>query len=541
MSNASDAVVGSGVEVTTKVYPKLGHAARLADDGKFEQAAQVIIGHLRQHPDEPRGLAMLGQTAMQLGALGQAENFLRRAITRGANELTVRRQLASVLNQQERLDEAKPMFEQLATESTDPTLSAILANILEKLGRNEEALPIQQRLTGENPDRPPFWISYGYGLRSVGRVDEAIAAYRRATETDYEYGEAWWGLASIRKKIFTDADIATMRKALEIAIDIRNSAPLHFAIARALHDRGEYEQAFAHYTEGNRQRAESLQYDAAELSAEIDEVERTVDGALLQRFEGGAIGDVTPVFVVSLPRSGSTLLEQMLGSHASIEAAGELPYVPALLRSAMEMATRRGRVTVPQLIAALPAARATALGREYLRRAALHRRTDRPFFIDKLPHNWNNVLFIRRILPQARFIDIRRAPMDCCFANFCQSFSGAHSASFTLHDVAQSYVDYVRAMTHLDRVAPGLVDHVGYEDLIEQPERELRRLLASLGLPWDRSVLEFHRLDRVVRTPSSEQVRRPLNREGMEIWQPYAQWLEPLRQALGPLAENQGG
>jgi tetratricopeptide (TPR) repeat protein len=530
-----------GDGVTTRVYPGLTQAARLAEDGRYEQAAAVLMNHLRQNPDEPRGMAMLGQVAVWLGALGQAEYFLRRAIARGVNEMTVRRALASVLNQQERPGEAKAMFESLAREDGDPTLAAVHANILEKLGRSEEALQVQQRLAEENPDRPPFWVSYAYGLRSAGRVDEAIAAYRRAIEADFEFGEAWWGLASIRKKIFTDEDVATMRRALSIAIDIRNSAPLHFALARALHDRGQYEEAFAHYTEGNRQRAEDIGYNAAELTTEIDEVERTVDAAYLQRFEGGAAGDVTPIFVISLPRSGSTLLEQMLGTHRSIEAAGELPYIPALLRSAMEMATRRGKVTVPALIASLPPEQATALGQEYLRRAALHRKTERPFFIDKLPHNWNNVAFIRRILPQARFIDIRRAAMDCCFANFCQSFSSAHPASFTLSDVAQSYRDYVRLMEHLDRVARGLVDHVRYEELIEQPERQLRRLLDSLGLPWDPAVLEFHRLDRVVRTPSSEQVRRPLNREGMQAWLPYEQWLGPLREALGPLADGPAG
>lgn len=527
----------AGIGVKTTVYPRLSQAASLSDEGRLEQAAQLVMEHLRQHPEEPRGLAMLGQTAMRLGALGQAEHFLRRALARGATDPQVRRELASVLNQQERPDEALSLFEALERESDDPALSAIRANILEKLGRSEEALPIQERLAKENPARPPLWISYGYGLRSAGRVAEAIAAYRHAVETDYEYGEAWWGLASIKKQVFADEDIAQLRKAIAIAIDVRHSAPLHFSLARALHDRGEYEEAFAHYTEGNRQRAESLKYDSRELTAEIDEIERRVDSAFVPKFTGGAEIDSTPVFIVSLPRSGSTLLEQILGSHPDIEAVGELPYVPALLRSVMEMATRRGRVTVPQVIANMPAEQATALGREYLRRAGLHRKTDRPFFIDKLPHNWSNVLFIRRILPGARFIDIRRSAMDCCFSNFSQSFSNAHASSFALRDVGQCYVDYVRLMEHLDRVAPGLVDHVRYETLVEQPEPEIRRLLTSLGLAWDPAVLEFHRLDRVVRTPSSEQVRRPLNRDGMDVWKPYAQWLGELRDTLGPLAD----
>lgn len=520
--------------------PQLRRAAGLAAEGRLEQAAQLIIEHLRRHPDDPRALAQLGLTAMQLGALGQAEHFLRRALARGDRSFETRRTLASVLNQQERLDEAAVLFEQLERESGDPTLTALRAHILAKLARHDEALAIQEAFVRQHGDRPPGWIALGHSLRAAGRVDEAVAAYRHAIAIDFECGEAWWGLASIKRPILTDQDIGQMRDAIGVAIDERNSAPLQFALARALHDRSEYREAFEHYTEGNRQRAESLRYDSRELTAEIAEIERTVDAAFIRSLDAEPPSKDVPVFIVSLPRSGSTLLEQVLAGHPEIEAVGELPYAPAILRSAMEMATRRGRATVPQLITGLSEDQASAMGRDYLRRAGWHRKTDKPFFIDKLPHNWSNILFLRRILPQARFIDIRRQPMDCCFSNFTQSFSSAHASSFALQDIGQCYVDYVRLMTHLDRVAPGLVDHVSYEDLVEQPDPQVRRLLESLGLSWDPSVLEFHRLDRVVRTPSSEQVRRPLNRDGIDAWRPYAEWLQPLRDVLGALSDESG-
>ena len=523
---------------TIAAYPLLSEAATLMDEGRLEEAAQRAITHLRQHPEEPRGLARLGQIAMQLGALGQAEHFLRRALARGGSDLELRRSLASTLNQQERLDEARAIFEALERENEDPALPAIRALILDKLGEHDEALKIEERLTRRHGDKPHHWIAYGHSLRAAGRVEEAIVAYRRAIEADDECGEAWWGLASIKRRVLDDEDVDEMRKALRIAIDVRNSAPLHFALARALHDRGDYKEAYSHYAEGNRQRAESIGYDARELTAEIAEIERVVDPAFAASLDRGPVGDATPVFIVSLPRSGSTLLEQMLGSHSAVEAVGELPYIPAILRSAMEMATRRGRVTVPQLIANLSTDQAEVLGQDYFRRAALHRKTDRPYFVDKLPHNWSNILFVRRILPQARFVDIRRAPMDCCFSNFTQSFSSAHAASFRLRDIGRCYVDYVRLMEHLDRVAPGMVHHVEYERLVDDAETELRAVLDHLGLPWEPSVLDFHKLDRVVRTPSSEQVRRPLNRDGMAVWAPYAEWLGPLRDALGPLADQ---
>ncbi len=523
---------------TLTAYPLLSDAAGLASEGRLEQAAQRTIQHLRQHPDEPRGLAQLGEIAMHLGALVQAEQFLVRAIQRGATGVEVRRNLASTLNQQERLEEARAMFAAIEAESDDPRLPAIRALILDKLGRHEEAISIQAALTRDHGDKPHYWIAYGHGLRAEGRVPEAIAAYRRAIATDFECGEAWWGLASIKQRILTDDDMAEMRRALAIAIDVRNSAPLHFALARALHDRGDHAEAFDHYVEGNRQRAESLGYDARELTAEVAEVERSVDAAMLNRGAGTAMADAVPVFIVCLPRSGSTLLEQMLGSHAQIEPVGELPYIPAILRTAVELATRRGKATVPQVIGAMTDDQAAALGREYFRRAALHRKTDRPYFIDKLPHNWSNIPFIRRILPQARFIDIRRSPMDCCFSNFTQSFSSAHASSFALADIGQCYVDYVRLMDHLERVAPGMIHPLRYERLVEDAEAQVRGVLDYLGVEWDPAILEFHRLKRVVRTPSSEQVRRPLNRDGMDVWRPYAQWLGPLRDVLGPLADR---
>jgi tetratricopeptide (TPR) repeat protein len=523
---------------TVSAFPLLSEANHLAADGRFDAAAQRVIAHLRQHPEEPRGLALLGQVAMQLGALGQAEHFLRRALARGARGLDVRRNLAATLNQQERLDEANALFETIEGETDDPAIPAIRALVLDKLGRHVEAMALHERLTLAHGDKPHHWISYGHSLRAASRVDDAIGAYRRAIGVDDECGEAWWGLASIKRRVLDDADIDAMRAAIDIAIDIRNSAPLHFALARALHDRGQYETAFEHYAEGNRQRAEAINYDPRELTAEIAEIERIADPAFVASLAREPVGEGTPIFIISLPRSGSTLLEQMLGSHSAIEAVGELPYVPAILRSAMEMATRRGRTTVPQLIAGLSPEQAGAMGQDYLRRAALHRKTGRPFFVDKLPHNWSNILFVRRILPQARFVDIRRPAMDCCFSNFTQSFSSAHAASFRLRDIGQCYVDYVRLMAHLDGVAPGMIHHVDYGHLIADAETELRAALDYLDLAWEPSVLDFHKLDRVVRTPSSEQVRRPLNRDGMGVWAPYAEWLGPLRDALGPLADQ---
>lgn len=521
---------------TITAYPLLHSAQQLADAGRLEEAAQHLMRHLRLHPAEFQGLAKLGDVAMQLGALVQAEHFLRSAIAAGSRNGETYRLLASVLNQQERGEEALALLDALEDDAQDPVLLSQRARIFDRMGRSKEAQNILRRLTETHGDSTFHWVALGASLRATGDVDGAIRAYRRAIEIDDECGDAWWGLASIKNKILTDGDINHMQRMLGVAIDVRNSAPLHFAFARAMHDRGRYDEAFRHYDEGNRQRAAEIGYDADELTNEVAEVERNVGQAFIDSLDQEPVGEDIPVFIISLPRSGSTLLEQMLGSHPKIEPVGELPYIPAILRGVMEIATRKGQITVPQLIASMSPEQAIALGQDYLRRAALHRKTHRRYFIDKLPHNWCNVLFIRRILPQAKFLDIRRDPMDCCFSNFTQSFSSAHASSFTLKDIARSYIDYTRLTAHLDRVAPNLLHHICYEALVDEPETVLRSVLAHLGLEWDTAVLEFHKLERTVRTLSSEQVRRPLNRDGMEVWKPYAPWLAPLREALEPLA-----
>lgn len=516
----------------------LSQAEALIAEDRIDEAAGVLMAHLRRNPENSRGLAMLGTIALKMGALAQSEQFLRKAISLGDTSEETQRSLASNLNLQERLPEALDILNQIESLTSDPAVLRIKATVLDRLGRTQEALEVFERLIEHAPQHAGTWITYGHSLRYAGRTRDAIAAFRKAIEIDDELGEAWWGLANIRSKVLTDEDVVRMEKSLTIAIDPRNTAPLHFSLARGLHERRQYERAFHHYTEGNRIRAEAIGYVADELTEEVDEYIRLYDGAFVERSRAMAVDSPVPIFLVSLPRSGSTLLEQMLGSHPVIAPAGELPFIPALIRTLMERHTRRAPVTLPQAILQMDPAEAEAFGRDYLNRAALHHPHRSQVFIDKLPHNWTNIPFIRRILPQARFIDIRRSAMDCCFSNFTQSFSRAHASSFALRDIGRTYVDYVRFMAYLDQVAPGLVYHVRYEELVSHPERELKSLFDYLDIPWNDAPLNFHKLERVVRTPSAEQVKRPLNRQGMDVWKPYSQWLRPLRDALGPLADT---
>jgi tetratricopeptide (TPR) repeat protein len=524
---------------SVSAFPRLSEAERALAEDRLDAASGFVIQHLREHPREPRGVALLGSIAFKTGALVQAEQFLRQAISLGAGSFAVHRELASVMHHQERLADALSALSVLQQHSSDPQILGAKALVLDKLGRDEEALREHEKLVTIQADNPRRWVGYGNSLRWSGRNAEAIAAYRRATAIDPEHGDAWWALANIKAKVLTDEDIAAMNSALEIAVDLSNIIPIHFALGRAWHDRKQYEAAFHQFQTGNRLRSETINYDPADLSAEVDEIIRLFDSEFFDARERQASSDQpTPIFLISMPRAGSTLLEQMLDQHPDIEAVGELPYARALVRSALEIHTRRRPVTVPQMVMEMSAQEARAYGQDYMHRASLHWKRRARYFVDKMPMNWSEIPFIWRILPEARFIGIRRNAMDCCFSNYIHYFSRAHSSSFSLDAIGRAYVDHVRMMDHLRSVAPGLLDFIRYEDLIAEPEPVLRPVLDHLGLEWDPAVLKFYESDRVVRTPSVEQVHEPLNRKGLGTWKPYAEWLGPLREALGSLADD---
>ena len=520
-------------------YPQLNKAEIELSRGRFDAASALVIQHLRQHQNEPRGLALLGELAMKQGAFLQAERFFRQAMAAGPTSPDVQRGFAMVLMRQERLGDALEAFNFLEPHVRDPQFRGLKGQILDKLGRNDEAIGHYEKLLAENPDSTSLLIPYGHVLRAAGRTGDAIDAYRRAVTAEVERGEAWWGLAAIKSKVLTDEDIKAIRKGLRSAVDINNIIPLHFALARALHDRQRFEEAFKHYAEGNRLHASTINYESGELTKEVDTFSRIFREAHFRKPPAFKLDGPTPIFLISMPRAGSTLLEQMLDCHPDIEGVGELLYVRALLRTAMEMYTNRGCSTVDELILKLSDGDKETMGRDYLERAQLHRRTDARYFIDKMPMNWSDVLFIREILPNAKFVEIRRNAMDCCFSNFTHCFSRAHAASSSLSDMGNAYVDYVRLMDHFDEVAPGLIHHVRYEALVDDPEAEVRGVLDYLDLPWDPAVLSFHESGRTVRTPSAEQVRRPLNRQGMDAWKAYEPWLTPLVEALEPLNDEE--
>ena len=515
-------------------HPRLIAAALALNDNDLPRAEPLLRDHLREDPFDVAAIRMFAELAGRIGRYRDAENLLRRALELSPAFTPARANLALVLYRQNRAEEALDELDRVIAEDPDnPGHANLQAAAYGRTGDFDEALALYPRVLERAPAQPRVWMSYGHMLKTVGRQADGVAAYRRAIDFAPALGEAWWSLANLKTVQFDDADITAMEQALardDIAAEDRFH--LDFALGKALEDRGEAARAFAHYTAGNALRREGLAYDAAETTRFVDQVIALATPEFIAARAGQGFGASDPVFILGMPRAGSTLVEQIMASHSAVEGTSELPDIPILARRDKSYPAGLPDLTDTDL---------ATLGEEYLRRTRIQRKTDRPRFIDKLPNNWAHVVLIALILPNATIIDARRHPLGCCFSNFKQHFARGQAFSYSLEDMGRYYRDYVRLMDHVDRVMPGRVHRVIYEDMVDHTEREVRALLDHCGLPFEEACLAFHRTERAVRTASSEQVRRPIFREGTSGWQPFAPWLDPLRAALGPALEDWRG
>jgi hypothetical protein len=368
-----------------------------------------------------------------------------------------------------------------------------------------------------------------------------VDAYRQAVTRQPTMGEAWWSLANLKTVHLGAGDIAVMQRALTgaEAADPRSDEDifhLHFALGKAFEDAGDHAAAFGHYDRGNRLRRTMIRHDPALFSAEVAATAATFTAAFIAERGRGGCPAPDPIFIVGLPRAGSTLVEQILASHSQVEGTMELPDM-MMIASRLQARVDAGEFAdFRSMMAALTPGDRQRLGEEYLERTRIHRRTDRPFFIDKMPNNWQHIGLIRLILPNARLIDARRHPMSCCFSGWKQHFARGQTFSYDLGDIGRYYRDYLGLMAAYEAAAPGSVHRVIYEKMVADTEGEVRRLLAFLDLPFEPACLEFWKTDRAVRTASSEQVRRPIFTDGIDQWTHFEPWLGPLATALGSAA-----
>jgi tetratricopeptide (TPR) repeat protein len=499
-------------------------AALVGND--LRTAERLLRGHLHEDPFDVAAIRMMAELAGRLGRYREAEALLRRALELAPAFRPARSNLATVLHRQNRSAEALAELDRLlADEPDNPTHENLKAATLGRIGEFDEAIELYESVLAKAPDQPKIWMSYGHVLKTVGRQPDAIAAYRRAIAIRPGLGEVWWSLANLKTVQFSSEDVAAMRTALDgAALSDEDRLHLHFALGKALEDRGEAEDSFRHYARGNAIRREQLPYDPADTDHQVARAEAIYTPEFFAARAGWGSPAADPIFILGMPRAGSTLIEQILASHSQVEGTMELPDIPAL-------AARIGSGDTP--VGELTPGQVRALGEEYLDRTRIQRKTERPFFIDKLPNNWMHVGLIKLILPNAKIVDARRHPLASCFSNFKQHFARGQSFTYGLEDVGRYYTAYVRLMAHFDRVLPGAVHRAIYERLVDDTESEIRALLAAMGLPFEGACLRFWETERAVRTASSEQVRRPINREGLEPWKPFDPWLDPLKAALG--------
>ena len=415
-------------------------------------------------------------------------------------------------------------------------IAANEAHLFGRLGRHEEELTILRRLIEREPPNPSLHLSMADALKTLGRGDEAVAAARRALAIRPGYGMAWWVLAELKTYIFDDREVAAMEGAVTGA-SLQDRLHLHFALGRALEQRGEIDHAFAHYAEGNALGETATRGGRLPATGRIDRAIATFTPQFFAERQGFGDDSAAPIFILGLHRSGSTLVEQILASHSAIEATSELPIIAQLMRSVATDSGLAGDTPLARL-ASLEEGRARALGAEYLDRAAAYRANEKPRFTDKMPANWLHVGFIRLILPNATIIDARRHPMAAGFSNFRQHYGAGAAWSYSLDGIGRYYRDYLRLMRYFDQVLPGKVHHVINEQLIDDFEPEVRRLLEFVGVNFEPGCLEFHRSARPVRSASAEQVRRPVNRDGVDQWRAFEPWLAPLQEALGDALED---
>ncbi|HSC07229.1 MAG TPA: sulfotransferase [Steroidobacteraceae bacterium] len=538
-TDGADAAYGQHIKTSTR-DPNLMKAGAALCENKIAVAETLLREHLKLHPTDVTAIRMLAEVAARLGRNADAETLLARCLELAPSFAAARYNYATVLHRQHKVTQAlKEISHLLASEPRNPGYRILQAAISASIGEYASAIEIYASVLSEYPKQPKAWMSYGHALKTAGRQADSVSAYRKSIELAPNLGEVWWSLANLKTFQFSAADLETMRGQLQ-RTDL--SAPdrfhFHFAIGKALEDAGAYAESFEHYAQGNRLRREGVKYDPDENSTHVRRSKSLFTREFFEQQAGRGAAAPDPLFIVGLPRSGSTLVEQILSSHPEVEGTMELPNIPAMVRALSGRQRRTDTSRYPEILATMSAEQLRALGEQFLAETRIQRKTGTPFFIDKMPNNWAHVGLIHLVLPNARIIDARRHPLGCCFSGFKQHFARGQHFTYSLEEIGRYYRDYVELMAHCDEVLPGRVHRVLYERMIDDTEAEVRRLLEYCNLPFDDRCLRFYENERAVRTASSEQVRQPIFREGVDHWRHYEPWLGPLKEALGPALES---
>ena len=510
--------------------PLLTKVLDLMQAGRLGAAEGICREYLKRRPHDVDAIRLLAEIGITLGMLDEAIVLLERCLALAPNFTIAQANYATALARRQRFDEALDRTGRLQIEQPDNLSHKVQhASILAMAGRFEQAHEKFEEVLTFIPDNARILTSYGHSLRYGGRGEDAAAAYQRAIAAEPDAGEAYWSLANLKTFKFADAELDGMRQRYA-AMEKLSADRYHlaFALGKALEDKGDFAESFAAYADGNTIKNTFSSYTTERTSGEVDSmIEHCADGFL----EPGGHTSNEPIFILGLPRAGSTLLEQILASHSAVEATAELPLISQIAGELGGGRRRSEQNLYPQCLTSMSQDQRESLGQRYLDGASTYR-TDKPFFIDKMPNNWVHIGLIKTILPNATIIDARRHPMAACFANFKQLFARGQEFTYGLEEIGHYYADYMRLMDHWHSVLPHGLMTVQYETVVEDLETQVRVLLDHCNLPFEEQCLRYYEKDRAVRTASSEQVRQPIYRDALSVWQRYEAHLDPLKAVL---------
>ena len=533
--SAADAAYAQHIRASTK-DPSLLTAAAALCENKLDIAERLLRSHLKEHPTDVAAIRMLAEAGSRLGRYADAELLLQRCLELAPGFGAARHNYASVLHRMGRFSDAIAQTEELLKQDPqNANARAIYAALLGRIGDFPRAIACYEDFLKNFPEQPKAWMSFGHALRAVGRHDDAVTVYRRSISLQPSLGEAYFSLANLKTFRFAQSEIEAIRSQLERKeLSPEDRLHFHFALGKALEDENQYADSFKNYESGNRIRRRMSHYDPVAVREHVRRCENLFTADFFSEHKGGSEAP-DPIFILGLPRAGSTLVEQILSSHSQIEGTMELPDILSIAERLAGKRKKGEPTAYPEVLATLSSKDLAALGEEYLGRTRIQRRSSKPLFIDKMPNNFAHVGLIHLILPNAKIIDARRHPLACCFSAFKQHFARGQNFTYDLAELGRYYADYVELMAHFDRVLPGRIYRVIHERLVAEPEAEIRRLLDYCDVLFEQQCLRFYETDRPVRTASSEQVRQPISREGLERWQNFEPWLSPLKDALGPV------
>jgi tetratricopeptide (TPR) repeat protein len=505
-------------------------------DGEISAAEQVVRQYLLTHGNHIEGMRLLAQIGMKLDVVDDAEVLLEQVLVLAPDYHAARYEYAiALLNRHKHVRAREEMDKLLATDPNNRLYRTTRATICAGFGDYAQALPLYRQILAETPSEPELHLSIGHALKTLGQTQDAIESYRAATAVRPQYGEAYWSLANLKTYRFTDAEVAGMRAWEAANVQPADRYHLCFALGKALEDRGEYAESFAFYERGNALKKTECRYRPEPLERNAQLQAAVCTREFFAARQGFGSTDPSPIFIVGLPRSGSTLIEQILSSHSRVEGTMELADIPRLVQDLRGREQTDSAPRYPGVLAELGAPEFMRLGEKYLDDTRVYRK-GKPFFVDKMPNNFRHLGLIHLLLPNARIIDARRDPIACCFSNYKQLFASGQQFTYSIEDIARYYRMYVQLMAHWDEVLPRRILRIQHEDVVDDLEGNVRRILDFCELEFEASCIEFHHTERAVHSASSEQVRRPIYREGVDQWRHYEPWLGPLKEALGSVA-----